>query len=61
MVSFIRFHEQGLDLPLHFLVMVLFDYLQVQLHYLNLNRIQHIATFVALCEGYLGGEPNFNL
>jgi hypothetical protein len=41
----------------------LFDYLQVQLHYLNPNGIQHNVAFIALClcKGYLGVEPNFNL
>jgi hypothetical protein len=37
--------------------MTLFKYLQVQFHYINLNMIQHIAAFIALCEGYLGVEP----
>lgn len=38
-----------------------FKYLQVQLHYLNPNGIQHMAAFIALCEGYLGVEPNLIL
>jgi hypothetical protein len=36
-VLFIHFYEWGLALPLHSFVMTLFDYLQVQLHYVNSN------------------------
>jgi hypothetical protein len=28
---------------------------------LNPNRIQHITAFVALCEGFLGIDPHFEL
>jgi hypothetical protein len=28
---------------------------------LNPNGIQHITAFIALCEGYLGIDPHFNL
>jgi len=28
---------------------------------LNPNRIQHIVAFIAMCEGYLGIEPHFEL
>jgi hypothetical protein len=59
--SFVRFHERGLALPLHPFVVTLFKYLQVQLHFLNSDKIQHMATFIALCEGYLGVEPNLTL
>jgi hypothetical protein len=31
------------------------------LQHLNPNGIQHIAAFIALCEGYLGIEPHFKL
>ena len=29
--------------------------------HLNPNRIQHISAFIALCEGYLGIPPVFDL
>lgn len=57
MGSFVCFHEQGLAFPLHPFTVTLFKYLQVQLHYLNPNRILHIAAFITLCEGYLGMSP----
>ena len=28
---------------------------------MNPNEIQHIATFIMMCEGYLGIEPQFEL
>jgi len=33
----------------------------VELQHLTPNRIQHIATFVALCEGFSGIDPHFDL
>jgi hypothetical protein len=53
-VLFMHFHERSLMMPPHpFLVGVLhLD--QNQLHHLNLNGVQHMVAFVALCEGYLG-------
>ena len=49
-VSFTPFHEHGL---LH--------HYQIELQHLNPNGIQHIAAFIALCEGYLGIKPHFEL
>jgi hypothetical protein len=33
----------------------------IELQHLNPNGIQHIFFFIALCEGYLGIEPHFEL
>ena len=33
----------------------------MELKHLNPNGIQHIAAFVALCEGFLGISPHFDL
>ena len=33
----------------------------MELHHLTPNGIQHIAAFVALCEGFLGISPHFDL
>ena len=33
----------------------------MELQHLNPNGIQHIAAFVALCEGFLGISPHFDL
>ena len=36
-------------------------YYKVELQHLNPNGIQHIATFIVLCEGFLGISPHFDL
>jgi hypothetical protein len=60
-VSFVRFHERGLVVPLHLFDMTLFKYLRVQLHFLNPNEIQHMPAFIALREGYPDVESNLFL
>lgn len=60
-VSFLPFHERGVGVPPHdFFCAVLFHY-GCELHHLNPNGIQQLSTFVALCECFLGVEPNFAL
>jgi len=39
----------------------LLDYYQVELQHLTPNGIQRIAAFIALCEGFLGISPHFDL
>ena len=60
-VSFAHFHERGFATPTHKFLRGLLHYYKVELQHLNPNRIQHIATSVALCEGFLGISPYFNL
>jgi hypothetical protein len=60
-VLFFHLHERGLTLPLLHFVVTLLKYLQVQIHFLNPKEIQHMVTFVAMCEGYLGFEPKLTL
>jgi hypothetical protein len=60
-VSFAHFHECGFTMPPHPFLLELLYYCKIQLHHLNPNRIQHMAIFVALCEGYLGIAPHFEL
>ena len=36
-------------------------YYKIELQQLNSNGIQHMATFVTLCEGFLGINPHFDL
>ena len=36
-------------------------YYKVELQHLTPNEVQHIAAFVALCEGFLGISPHFDL
>jgi hypothetical protein len=52
-VSFVTFHERGFSVPAdRFIRGVLFAY-GLQLQHLNLNSIQLMAAFEAMCEGYL--------
>ena len=60
-MSFAHFHERGFGIPAHKFLWGLLDYYQVELQHLTPNGIQHIATFVALCEGFLGISPHFDL
>jgi hypothetical protein len=53
-VSFVAFHERGFSVPAgRFIRGVLFAY-GPQLQHLNLNIIQQIAAFEAMCKGFLG-------
>ena len=55
-VSFVAFHERGFSVPAgRFIRAMLFQY-GLQLQHLNPNGIQQMASFEALCEGYLGVE-----
>ena len=56
-ISFAPFHECGLMTPAHKFLRGLLHFYKIELQHLNPNRIQHIATFVALCEGFLGISP----
>ena len=61
MVYFVAFHERGLSVPAgRFIRVVLHEY-GLQLQHLNPNVIQQMASFEALCEGYLGVEAQWNL
>ena len=60
-ISFALFHERGLAVPPHPFFQGLLHHYQIELQHLNPNRIQHITAFIAMCEGYLGIEPHFEL
>jgi hypothetical protein len=60
-VSFTVFHKWGFASPPHQFLCGLLDYYKIELHHLNQNGIQHQASFVVLCEGYLGISPHFDL
>jgi hypothetical protein len=60
-VSFVAFHERGLGVPLSHFMRALLHYYKVELHHLAPNSISQAAIFVAVCEGYLGMEPHWNL
>ena len=58
---FAHFHERGLSTHAHKFLRGLLHYYQIELQHLNPNGIQHMAAFVALCEGFLGISPHFDL
>ena len=60
-MSFAHFHERGFTTPAHRFLRGLLHYYKIELQHLNPNGIQHMATFVALCEGVLGISPHFDL
>ena len=60
-VSFVHFHERGFTTPAHKFLRGLLHYYKIEVQHLNPNGIQHMAMFVALCEGFLGISPHFDL
>jgi hypothetical protein len=60
-VSFMAFYERGFGMPLHWFLRSLLRYYGLELHHLTPSGVLHIATFVTLCEAYLGFDPNFDL
>jgi hypothetical protein len=60
-VSFVSFHERGFGVPAsRFMRAILYHY-GVELHNLSPNSISQAAIFVAVCEGYLGIAPHWDL
>jgi len=60
-VSFMSFHERGLGLPAVRFRWALPQYYGVELLNFNPNSIAQAAIFVAVCEGYLGIAPHWEL
>ena len=60
-VSLAHFHKRGFAIPAHKFLRGLLDYYQVELQHFTPNGIQHIALFVALCEGFLAISRHFDL
>jgi hypothetical protein len=54
MVSFTAFYEQGFGVPLQQFLRSLLWYYGLELHHLTPLRVLHIASFMTLCEAYLG-------
>jgi hypothetical protein len=60
-VSFVLFHERGFAAPAsHFMRRLCYHY-GVELHNFTLNVISQAATFVGVCEGFLGISANWDL
>jgi hypothetical protein len=60
-VSFVCFHERGFGVPASPFMRALLHYYKVELQHLAPNAVSQAAIFVAVCEGYLGMDPQWNL
>jgi hypothetical protein len=60
-VSFIPFHERGFGVPASCFMRALLHHYGVELHNLNPNSIAQAAIFAAVCEGFLGIDPHWDL
>jgi hypothetical protein len=61
MLSFIPFHERGFVVPVSRFMRALLHHYGVELHNLNPNSIAQAAIFAAVCEGFLGIDPHWDL
>jgi hypothetical protein len=60
-VSFVRFHERGFAAPVSRFLRGLCYHYGVELHNFAPNAISQAATFVGVCEGFLGIPANWDL
>jgi hypothetical protein len=60
-VSFIRHHERKFTAPASHFMHGLFYHYGVELHNFAPNAISQAATFVGICEGFLGIPVNWDL
>jgi hypothetical protein len=60
-VSVIHFHERGFTAPASRFMRALCHHYGVELHNFALNAISQAATFVGVCEGFLGIPVNWDL
>jgi hypothetical protein len=60
-VSFARFHERGFAAPASRFMRCLCYHYGVELHNFTPNAILQAATFVGVCEGFLGIPVNWDL
>jgi hypothetical protein len=60
-VSFVSFHERGFGVPASRFRRALLHYYGVELHNFNPNSIAQAAIFMAVCEGFLGIDPHWDL
>jgi hypothetical protein len=60
-VSFVRFHERGFAAPASRFMRGLCYHYGVELHNFTPNAILQAATFVGVCEGFLGISVNWDL
>jgi hypothetical protein len=60
-LSFIPFHERGFGVPASHFMRALLHHYGVELHNLNPNSIVQAVIFTAVCEGFLGIDPHWDL
>jgi hypothetical protein len=60
-LNFVSFHERGFRVPASRFMRALLHYYGVELHNLNPNSIAQAAIFAAVCEGFLGIDPQWDL
>jgi hypothetical protein len=60
-LSFVSFHERGFGVPASHFMRALLHYYGVELHNLNPNSIAQAAIFAAVCGGFLGIDPHWDL
>jgi hypothetical protein len=60
-VSFVSFHERGFGVPASRFMRAILHVYGVELHNLSPNSISQATIFAAVCEGYLGIDPHWDL
>jgi hypothetical protein len=60
-VSFVSFHERGFGVPASRFMRAILHVYGVELHNLRPNSISQATIFAAVCEGYLGIDPHWDL
>jgi hypothetical protein len=60
-LSFVFFHERGFRVPASRFMRAILHVYGVELHNLSPNSISQVAIFAAVCEGYLGIAPHWDL
>jgi hypothetical protein len=60
-LSFVSFHERGFGVPASRFMRVILHVYGVELHNLSPNSISQAGIFAAVCEGYLGIAPHWDL
>jgi hypothetical protein len=58
---FVSFHERGFGVPASRFMWAILHYYGVELHNLNPNSIAQAGIFAAVCEGFLGIGPHWDL
>jgi hypothetical protein len=60
-LSFVSFHERGFGVPASRFMRAILHFYGVELHNLNPNSITQATIFAAVCEGFLGIDPHWDL